>query len=217
MMVVYLTAAACANGADRGTAAAQASGASGEVDATRPLVVFLGDSLTAGYGLDATQSFPSLLAARLAKRGTPIRVVNAGVSGDTTTGGLERLSWLLGQKPVVLVVGFDDNDAFRGQPVAAIAENLRTIVVRAQAVGARVLILGMRVPPNYGPDYEKAFAAIYPAVAKETRARLVPFLLEGVAGRADLNQDDGIHPNVKGEQIVADNVFPYLVQTLEAK
>ena len=137
-------------------------------------------------------------------------MVNAGVSGDTTAMGLERTGWLLDQKPDVLVVGLGVNDAFRGQPVPRIEANLRAIVTRAKAAGARVVLLGMRVPTNYGPDYSDAFAAIYSHIAKSENIALMPFLLEGVGGHAELNNEDGIHPNQEGQRIVASNVLPYV-------
>ena len=195
--LVYLTVAACAN-----------------AGGPEPLVIFLGDSLTAGHGLPADSAFPALVGKTLREKGRPIRMVNAGVSGDTTTGGLDRVGFLLEQKPDVFVVGLGVNDAFRGQPVDRIEKNLRAIVARAKAAGARVLLLGMRVPTNYGPEYTEAFAAIYPRVAKAEKVVLMPFLLEGVGGHPGLNLDDGIHPNQLGQQIVASNVVKYLERTL---
>jgi acyl-CoA thioesterase I len=180
-----------------------------------PLVVFLGDSLTAGYGLDGDQAYPALLERRLAEKGTPVRVINAGVSGDTTAGGLARLDWLLRQKPDVLVVGLGGNDGLRGANPDQIESNLREIVRRAKAAGVRVLLLGMRIPPNYGPEYTRRFEAMYPQIAKELDVPLVPFLLEGVGGIARLNQADAIHPTAEGQEIVADNVEPYLREMLE--
>jgi len=179
-----------------------------------PLVVFLGDSLTAGLGLAADQAYPSLLARALRDDGIPARVVNAGVSGDTSAGGLRRLRWLLAQHPVVVVVGLGGNDALRGQPVAEIERNLRAIVAEARQAGAKVLLLGMLLPPNYGPDYTGAFAAVYPRVARDLHVPLVPFLLAGVGGVADLNQADGIHPTAAGQVKVAANVKPYLEELL---
>ena len=184
--------------------------------AREPLVIFLGDSLTAGYGLPAEQSFPALVGAALRERGAPVRVVNAGVSGDTTSGAIERLDWLLDQKPDLLVVGLGANDALRGQPVARIEANLSTIVQRARASGARVLLLGMKIPTNFGSEYTSAFAAVYPRVAGREKVPLMPFLLEGVGGRTELNLDDGIHPNERGQRIVASNVLPYVVRALGA-
>ncbi len=179
-----------------------------------PVVIFLGDSLTAGLGLEGTEAFPALLADRLAAEGRPLRVINAGVSGDTTAGGLRRLDWLLRQKPAVLVVGLGANDALRGAEVTEIERNLREILRRAQAAGARVLLLGMQIPPNYGPDYTQRFSDLYRRIAKDMGVPLVPFLLAGVGGIPELNQADGIHPTAVGERRVADNVYPYLKDLL---
>lgn len=178
--------------------------------------MFLGDSLTAGYGLTAEQAFPALVGEALRNQGTPVRVVNAGVSGDTTTGALDRLGWLLDQKPDLLVVGLGANDAFRGQPVSRIEANLRTIIRRAKSAGTRVLLLGMRIPTNFGPDYTSDFAAMYGRLASRERVPLMPFLLEGVGGHVDLNLDDGIHPNERGQRIVAANVLPHVARALGA-
>lgn len=182
----------------------------------RPLVVFLGDSLTAGLGLEADLAFPALVEDRLAAAGRPIRVLNAGVSGDTSAGGLRRVDWILKQDPDVVVVGLGANDGLRGLPLEDTERNLRAIVERVLATGARVLLLGMQIPPNYGPEYAGGFAAMYPRVASELGVPLVPFLLEGVGGDPDLNLPDGIHPNAEGQERVADNVVPYLEQVLAA-
>lgn len=182
----------------------------------RPLVAFLGDSLTAGLGLEADLAFPALVEDRLAAAGRPIRVLNAGVSGDTSAGGLRRVDWILKQDPDVVVVGLGANDGLRGVPLEETERNLRAIVERVQATGARVLLLGMQIPPNYGPEYAGGFAAMYPRVASELGVPLVPFLLEGVGGDPDLNLPDGIHPNAEGQERVADNVVPYLEQVLAA-
>lgn len=183
---------------------------------TETLVVFLGDSLTAGLGLEEDQAYPALLEKDLQRDGTPVRVLNAGVSGDTTAGGLSRLGWLLGQRPDVVVVGLGANDGLRALPLTEVEANLREIVRRSQAAGARVLLLGMRIPPNYGP-YADDFAALYPRLAKELDVPLVPFLLEGVGGVRSRNQADGIHPTVEGQEIVAKNVLPYLEDVLQAE
>jgi acyl-CoA thioesterase I len=171
-----------------------------------PLVVFLGDSLTAGYGLDEVQAYPPLVKSELERRGLPVRIVNAGVSGDTSAGGLERLDWLLAQKPAIVVVELGGNDALRGQPLSATETNLRAIVERCLAAGTRVLLVGMKIPPNYGPEYTRGFEAIYPELARETGVDFLPFLLEGVGGRPELNQADGIHPTAEGQKIVARTV-----------
>jgi len=177
-------------------------------------VVFFGDSLTAGYGLEESQAFPALLETQLAATGTPIRAVNAGVSGDTSAGGVSRLSWLLKQHPDVLVVELGANDAMRGQPPSATEANLRRIVETAKAQGVRVLLVGMLAPPNYGPEFTRDFAAIYPRLSRQLDVPLVPFLLEGVAGRPELNLADGIHPTPEGHAIIARTLRPYLEKML---
>jgi acyl-CoA thioesterase-1 len=179
-----------------------------------PVVVFLGDSLTAGLGLEEPQAYPALLGARFAAQGRPIRVINAGVSGDTTAGGVRRLDWLLRQKPDVVVVGLGANDALRGAPPEEIERNLREILTRSRAAGARVLLLGMMIPPNYGPDYAGRFTALYPRIKKDMGVPLMPFLLDKVGGIPELNQADGIHPTAAGQRKVAENVYPYLRDVL---
>jgi acyl-CoA thioesterase I len=175
-----------------------------------PLVVFLGDSLTAGLGVDERQAYPALVADRLTDAGHPVRLINAGVSGDTSAGGLRRLEWLLAQDPDVIVVGLGANDGLRGLPLEETEANLRRIVTRAREAGCRVLLLGMMVPPNYGPDYAPKFAALFQRIAADLEVPLVPFLLEGVGGRPELNQADGIHPTVEGHRILARTVYPRL-------
>ncbi|HEY0515421.1 MAG TPA: arylesterase [Thermoanaerobaculia bacterium] len=181
-----------------------------------PVVVFLGDSLTAGLGVDESQAYPALLDRQLREEGKPVRVINAGVSGDTTAGGLSRLGWLLDQHPDLVVVALGANDGLRALPLAEVETNLREIVRRSRAAGARVLLLGMRIPPNYGP-YADQFAALYPKLAKELNVPLVPFLLEGVGGVRSLNQADGLHPTAQGQEIVAKTVRPYLERAIVEK
>jgi acyl-CoA thioesterase-1 len=175
-----------------------------------PLVVFLGDSLTAGLGVNEDQAYPAVVAQRLAAAGHPVRVLNAGVSGDTSAGGLRRLRWLLAQQPDVVVVALGSNDGLRGLPLEVTEANLRQIVGGVREAGSSVLLIGMMVPPNYGPDYAPKFAAIFPRIARELEVPLVPFLLDGVGGRPELNQGDGIHPTVEGHRIMAQTVFPKL-------
>ena len=179
-------------------------GTSSVADET-PVVVFLGDSLTAGYGLGEEMAFPAHVGELLGSSGRPVRVVNAGVSGDTTAGGLARLDWLLRLEPAVVVIGLGGNDGLRGLDLTMTASNLRQIVERARTSGAAVLLLGMRMPPNYG-SYAVDFEAIYPRLADELGVALVPFLLEGVGGDPELNLPDGIHPNAVGQRLVAENV-----------
>ncbi|MFN7963378.1 MAG: arylesterase [Thermoanaerobaculia bacterium] len=197
------------------SAAAEAPGPSTEpVESELPTVVFLGDSLTAGYGLDQDQAYPALIETRLAQLGHKARVVNAGVSGDTSAGGLSRLPWLLKQKPAVLFVELGANDGLRGGSLAETEKNLREIIRQSQAAGAKVVLAGMMLPPNYGHAYTQGFAEIFPRLAREYKTGLVPFLLEGVAAEPDLNQADGIHPNATGQEKVADNVLPKVVEAL---
>jgi acyl-CoA thioesterase-1 len=194
---------------DRGTGSAvggetgRERAAGGRSAEARPLVVFLGDSLTAGYGLAADEAYPALVERLLAARGLPIAVLNAGVSGDTTAGGLARLDWLLEGRPDLVVVALGGNDGLRALSPATSEENLRRTIERIRAAGARPVLVGMRVPPNYGPDYVREFEAIFPRLAEEYDLPFVPFLLAGVAAEPELNLPDGIHPNVEGQRIVA--------------
>jgi acyl-CoA thioesterase-1 len=174
------------------------------------VVVALGDSITAGLGVAADEAFPARLEARLRAEGYAYRVVNAGVSGDTTAGGLRRVDWALRSSPEVVIVALGANDGLRGQSPPAMRANLDEIVARLQAAGARVLLAGMRLPPNYGGEYTKEFEAVFPAVARGARITLMPFLLDGVAGVPRLNQADGIHPTAAGQQVIADHIWPYL-------
>ena len=184
-------------------------------------VAFLGDSLTGGYGLDGDQAYPAVINRTFKAEGREVEVINAGISGDTTAGGLARIDWLLRRKPDILVVCLGANDGLRGLSLASSEQNLRAIVAKGQAAGARVLLVGMQIPPNYGPEYTRGFAAIYPKLAKELNLPLVPFLLEGVAGKKELNQADGIHPTAPGQEMLAKTVLvhlrPLLQQVAKAK
>jgi len=178
-------------------------------------VVFLGDSLTAGFGLAEEQAFPAVVEERLSERGVPVEVVNAGVSGDTSAGGLARLDWILRRRPEVLVVGLGANDGLRGIPPQTTEDNLRAIVRRARRDGVRVVLLGMKIPPNYGPEHTAAFEALYPRIAADLAVPFVPFLLAGVGGEPELNLPDGIHPDVEGHRRVAANVVPVLLPVVQ--
>ena len=193
-----------------GNAAPGVPGAGDPADTDAPLVVFLGDSLTAGNGLPGDSAYPAVVARTLRDEGRPIRIVNAGSSGDTSAGGLSRLPWLLKQKPDVLVVALGGNDGLRGVPPATTRENLGRIIRVAQAEGAAVLLLGLRMPPNYGPEFTEAFQRLYPELADELDVAFVPYMLEGVGGRPEMNQGDGIHPTGEGQRIIAENVLPAL-------
>jgi acyl-CoA thioesterase-1 len=174
------------------------------------VIVVLGDSLTAGLGVAAEEAYPALLERRLREAGFAYRVVNAGVSGDTSAGGLRRLDWVLRSRPDVVIVALGANDGLRGLPVAALRDNLTGIVTRARASGAQVLLAGMRLPPNYGDAYASAFAQAFREVARGTATPLLPFLLEGVAGDPSMNQADGIHPNAAGQRAVAERIWSAL-------
>jgi len=180
-----------------------------------PVIVALGDSLTAGLGLPGDEAYPALLEERLRREGYPYRVVNAGVSGDTTAGGLRRVEWVLRTRPAIVIVALGANDGLRHQSVTAMRDNLVEIVRRLRGAGAAVLLAGARVPPNYGDDYGRAFAAIFPDVARATGVPLMPFLLDGVAGDPRLNQPDGIHPTGEGQRLIADRIWPYLKPLLK--
>ena len=182
--------------------------------AAAPRVVFLGDSLTAGLGLGEEEAYPALVGGLLAQRGIVVRIVNAGVSGDTSAGGLARVDWVLSLQPEILVVALGANDGLRGQPVDSIAANLREILRRARAAGSRVLLVGMKMPPNYGPEYTRDFEALYARLAREFDLPFLPFLLEGVATIPQLNQPDGLHPTAEGQRKIADLVVQALLPLL---
>jgi len=178
--------------------------------ANRPRIVVLGDSLTAGLGLQKSEAYPALLQQRIDDDGLNFEVVNAGVSGDTSAGGLERLDWALQGDVKILVVALGGNDALRALPPPELQHNLAQIIERAQARGISVVLAGMEAPPNFGRDYIVAFHKVYPALARQYHVAFVPFLLQGVAGDDALNQRDGIHPTAAGARILADTVWAAL-------
>jgi acyl-CoA thioesterase-1 len=182
----------------------------------RPTIVVLGDSLTAGLGLPESEAFPALLQQRIDQYGYEYEVENAGVSGDTSAGGLRRLDWALRGPVRVLILALGANDGLRGLSVAEMQQNLTDIVDRAEARGVVVILAGMEAPPNYGQEYATAFRSAYRDVARTTKVRLIPFLLDGVAGRPELNQRDGIHPNTRGAAIVAETVWSALQPVLDS-
>jgi acyl-CoA thioesterase I len=198
-------------------AVAPAKPAPAAAAAARPRIAVLGDSLTAGLGIATAASYPSLLQQRLDAAHLDFDVVNAGVSGDTSAGGLARLDWALDGDVRILIVALGGNDGLRGLPAEELEHNLAQIIERAQARGIAVILAGMEAPPNYGRDYIVAFHKVYPALAARYRVALVPFLLQGVAGNETLNQRDGIHPTAAGARIVADNVWQVLKPIAEAR
>ncbi|MDR5750618.1 MULTISPECIES: arylesterase [unclassified Caballeronia] len=182
-----------------------------------PTIVVLGDSLSAEYGLPRDTGWVNLLRERLAKERLDYSVANSSISGDTTSGGLARLPAILNRlKPAVVVVELGANDALRGVPLATTEANLRAIVERSQAVHAKVLLVGMYVPPNYGPDYSQKFHGVYEQLSKEKKVPLVPFLLAGIADKPALFQADQIHPTVQAQPLLLENVWPNLKPLLGA-
>lgn len=185
--------------------------------ADRQTIVVQGDSLAAGYGLDLTEAFPALLQKKVDEAGLKFSVVNAGISGDTSAGGLRRIDWLLKRKVDVLVLELGGNDGLRGIPVTATRTNLQAIIDRAKQKypQVKIVVAGMQMPSNMGAEYTTAFAKIFPDLAKANNAALVPFLLEGVGGKPELNLPDMIHPTAEGQKIVAGNVWKILRPVLE--
>jgi acyl-CoA thioesterase-1 len=185
--------------------------------ARTPEVLAFGDSLTAGLGLSASEAFPARLAARLNDEGIDIRMVNAGVSGDTTTDGLARLDWALADKPDFVILALGANDAMRGIDPKIVRANLDKMIDKIQASGARLMLLGMLAPANWGAQYEHEFDRIYPELAKVHDVPLYPFFLDGVAMNPALNQPDGIHPNQRGVAIMVDHIAPLVAKMIGGK
>lgn len=179
-------------------------------------LLFYGDSLTAGYGVEREEAFPALIQQKLDEAGRPWRVVNAGLSGETTSGGLRRLDWILKQPVDIFVIELGGNDGLRGISPEVSRANLEAMIkrIRAKFPDVRVVLAGMQMPTNMGPEYTRQFAAIYPELAKQYGLTLIPFLLEGVGGIPRLNQPDGIHPTPEGHRIVADTVWKVVAPML---
>lgn len=182
-----------------------------------PLIVAFGDSLTAGRGVGPEESYPAFLEQELARGGFPHRVANDGVSGDTTAAALARLDLSIARKPDYVILALGANDGLRGLPLDAMERNLVEIIGRFRQAGAAVILAGMKLPPNFGPDYTAQFEAVYARVAEQTGVELIPFLLEGVAAEPTLNQPDGIHPTAEGNRIVAGRVADFLEPMLEGR
>jgi acyl-CoA thioesterase-1 len=179
-------------------------------------LVFFGDSLTAGYGVDPDEAFPARIEKKIEEAGRPWRVVNAGLSGDTTAGGLRRLDWVLRQPVDLIVIELGANDGLRGLPLEVTRTNLQLMIdhIRARDPKAGIVLAGMQIPTNLGPQYTAGFAAIYPELAAQNHTGLIPFLLEGVGGRPELNQGDGMHPTAEGQAKVAETVWKVLLPLL---
>lgn len=210
---VFLT--ACRGEAPKGPAGSPEAAGATASKKSLPKIIAFGDSLTAGYGLSAEQSYPSLLQNKLSRDGLEYEVVNAGVSGDTTAGGLARIDWTLEGDVKVVILELGANDILRGQPIPAMKKNLGEIISRAKARGAKVLLAGMEAPTNMGAQYRKSIHDAYESLAREHDVPLIPFFLDHVAGIETLNLADRIHPNAEGTKIVADTVYRSLKPLLE--
>jgi len=185
------------------------------VSAERPRIVAFGNSLTAGLGVPPDQSYPAHLQRTLDAAGYAYRVVNAGVSGDTTAGGVRRVSWVLNSRPTIVILELGGNDGLRGLSLHETQANLERIVQQLQQASVTVVLAGMKLPPNYGQDYTAGFEALYQTVATQYHLTRIPFFLDGVAGSSSLNQADGIHPTGEGYRLIVEKVFPTLEPLLE--
>lgn len=181
------------------------------------IILFFGNSLTAGYGLDTEEAFPALVQDRLDSLGLQYTAINSGLSGETTSGGLNRLNWVLNQDIAVFVLELGANDGLRGLPLKETRSNLQAMIdlVRSKNADTRILLAGMQIPPNLGPDYTREFKTMYKDLAEKNDIELIPFLLEGVAGIPELNLEDGIHPTAEGQKIVMENVWEVLRNVLD--
>ena len=179
-------------------------------------ILFFGNSLTAGFGVDPSDAFPALIQNKLDSLHLPFKVINAGVSGETTSGGLGRINWILKQPPAIFVLELGGNDGLRGIPIRETKKNLQSIIdrVKQKNPSTKIILAGMMIPPNMGGLYTRDFQNIYPALAASNHVSLIPFLLEGVGGNPVLNQQDGMHPTVEGHKIVAENVWKILQKDL---
>ncbi|HZR46504.1 MAG TPA: arylesterase [Candidatus Manganitrophaceae bacterium] len=191
--------------------AAPASSERGE----EPVLVAFGDSLTAGLGVSASEAYPAVLERKIQQGGYPYRVINAGVSGETTAGGLQRVGWILKSRPDIVILELGANDGLRGLEVRQTEKNLSMIIERLQSKNVRVVLAGMKLPPNYGKEYTEAFEKIYPSLARRYRLTLIPFFLDGVAAQSALNQADGIHPTPEGYQIIVGRLWPFVEPLLK--
>lgn len=192
-------------------------GISSSASDNRPRIVAFGNSLTAGFGVQADDSYPAQLQRRLDSLGYHYRVINAGVSGDTTAGGRRRVPWILNNKPELVILELGANDGLRGLPVDQAKNNLRQIIQQLQEAGTTVVLAGMKLPPNYGQDYTASFEAMYRTLAQEYQLALIPFFLEGVGGSSSLNQADGIHPTREGYEIIVEQVIKVLRPVLNER
>lgn len=211
--------AACSKSVEQQETSAQTPQKQEEAPKEQPkkTILFFGNSITAGYQLDMDEAFPALIQSRLDSLGFNYQVINAGLSGETTAGGMSRIEWVLNTVPDVFVLELGANDGLRGLPLDASRKNLQDIVnaVKKANPEVKIVLAGMQVPPNLGQDYTQAFRQIFPELAKNNSATLIPFILEGVAGNPELNLSDGIHPTPEGHMILAETVWKYLEPLLD--
>jgi acyl-CoA thioesterase-1 len=207
-----VTLASCSRGEKKSNETTDESTANTETQAKKKTILFFGNSLTAGYGIDPEDAFAGLTQERIDSLGKNYRVINGGLSGETTAGGLSRLDWFLEEEPNIFVLELGGNDGLRGIQLSETKNNLLAIIdkVRAKYPQTHIILAGMQIPPNMGQEYTDEFQKIYPAVAAEKNVTLIPFLLEGVAGDPALNLPDGIHPTEEGHQIVFETVWPFI-------
>ncbi|RYG11339.1 MAG: arylesterase [Chitinophagaceae bacterium] len=216
MVLIVLTGIlqACSNSGDKDKTVVSDSVTAGETGANKPVknILFFGTSLTAGYGLDPTEAYPALIQNRIDSLKMPYKVINGGLSGETSAGGKGRIDWLLKQKVDVFVLELGSNDGLRGVPVAETTKNLQNIIdrVKAKYPDAKLVLAGMQMPPSMGTKYASDFKNMFPDLAKKNNMSLIPFLLENVGGVPKLNQADGIHPTAEGDKILAENVWAVL-------
>ncbi|HJT20627.1 MAG TPA: arylesterase [Nitrospira sp.] len=187
----------------------------GAIQDNRPRIVAFGDSLTSGLGVAAEEAYPAQLQRRLDAAGFRYRVINAGVSGDTTAGGLRRVPWILNGRPSIVILELGGNDGLRGLSLEETKRNLERIIEQLQQASVAVVLAGMKLPPNYGTEYTKAFEAMYPALARQYRLKLIPFFLDGIAGLAEFNQADGIHPTAEGYRVIVEKLFDQVTPLLK--
>lgn len=201
----------CSNSAEK-KATEESNTETTSVETKQKGILFFGNSLTAGYGIDQDDSFAGLTQARIDSLGLDYKVINGGLSGETTAGGLSRLDWFLEDEPSIFVLELGGNDGLRGIQLSETKSNLLAIIdkVRAKYPNTKIILAGMQIPPNMGQEYTEEFKTIYPDVAKEKNVTLIPFLLEGVAGIPELNLPDGIHPTEAGHKIVFETIWPYI-------
>lgn len=216
LMIVVLLLVACGGGPATPTPTVAPAPTATTV-VTAGTIVAMGDSLTEGLGVESDQNYPAQLERKLQAEGYNWTVINAGVSGETTTGALERVDWVLTMQPDIVILATGGNDSLRAIDPALTESNLRQLVSRLQAAGATVILAGMQTIQNLGPEYTEAFRTIYPKVAADADLILVPFFLEGVAGDPKLNQEDFIHPTAAGYTIVVETIYPYVVEAIETK